>query len=728
MGDVGRPEPGDAPQPRATAQGVARHRADDPLNRDAEEQASDAPPRPDAGEHGAGGRLRGVTWGLVVAVLGSWCLAAAAVVAGVAPAHAPATRPLPTATDPQVVVVGIPGLTWDLVDDDTPTLQALARTGGTAALVARGPDEVTCAPDAWLTLGTGTRTDRDALGCGPDATPPWGREDATEPDLGALTGPLEEAGGCVATYGLTAAPDASGRPQLDTEAAGLLAGPALDPACTVHLVAAPAVLEGDRSDVLEAADAALAELVADLPPGSTLVVSGMGQTAGRAEAQALVVHGPTGQESAAPAQLTSGSTRQTGLVQLLDLTPTVLSLAGVAGGAGSTADLPGSPVTVVRTSAAAPAQESADLAAAVSEAKRLAPWTLGALAAVLLPLLGLAGLLGSRRLLVGTTATVMAVPVATFLAGLVPWWRAGQPWPALTVTVLAVAAVVAALAVALTHRVDPSAVGRRRRSLLLPAVLAAATMVVLGVDTLWSSRLGLVGVLGLQPVTAGRFYGQGNVGFGILLGALVVLLAAVLSWLPRWSATLAVALLGGGTLLLGAAPGAGADFGSVPATAVVSGMLLLAALRVRWTWRSLLLVAGGAVVLALLAMVLDWLRGPDRRTHLGAFVQSALDGEAWGVVARKLDQSLGILVGYPLSWLAVLALAGLAWVALRRPAWSAPLWREPGVGPAAAAALVGMTLAWLLNDSGIAALALCLTMLLATGIIVLAPEGEVEAR
>ena len=109
-------------------------------------------------------------------------------------------------------------------------------------------------------------------------------------------------------------------------------------------------------------------------------------------------------------------------------------------------------------------------------------------------------------------------------------------------------------------------------------------------------------------------------------------------------------------------------------------------------------------------------------------MQSALDGEAWGVVARKLDQSLGILVGYPLSWLAVLALAGLAWVALRRPAWSAPLWREPGVGPAAAAALVGMTLAWLLNDSGIAAVALCLTMLLATGIIVLAPEGEVEAR
>ena len=62
----------------------------------------------------------------------------------------------------------------------------------------------------------------------------------------------------------------------------------------------------------------------------------------------------------------------------------------------------------------------------------------------------------------------MAVPAATFLAGPVPWWRAGQPWPALTATVLAVAALVAALAVHLAHRAGP-VTGPRRRSPLRPA-------------------------------------------------------------------------------------------------------------------------------------------------------------------------------------------------------------------------------------------------------------------
>ncbi|GAA4879211.1 hypothetical protein [Serinicoccus chungangensis] len=704
MGDVGRPGRDAAHEPLATGPGAAL-------------RAHAAPRSPRA------------AWGLVGAVLVSWLLAAVAVVAGLAPAHAPDTRPLATGPDPQVVLVGIPGLTWDLVDDDTPTLQSLARTGRTAALVARGPDEVTCAADAWLTVGTGTRTDRDALGCGPDATPPWGSPGATEPDLHALTGPVEAAGGCVATYGLTATPDATGRPQLDTGSAGLLAGPALDPRCRVHLVAATAVLEGDRSDVLEATDAALSDLVAGLPDGTTLVVSGMGQTAGRPDAQVLVVHGPTGgsPDLPPPAQLSSGSTRQTGLVQLVDLTPTLLSLADVPPGPDGAAR-PGSPVTAVAGATTDPARAAADLADAVSDAKRLAPWTLGALAVVLLPLLGLAGLLGSRRLLVGTTATVMAVPAATFLAGLVPWWRAGQPWPALTATVLAVAALVAALAVTLAHRAGPATGPGHRSPLLLPALVAAATLVVLGVDTVWSSRLGLVGVLGLQPVTAGRFYGQGNVGFGMLLGALLVVLAAALSWLPRRGAALAVALLGGASLLLGAAPGAGADFGSVPATAVVTGLLLLAALGVGRTWRSLLLVAGGSAVVALLAMVLDWLRGPERRTHLGAFVQSAVDGEALEIVARKLEQSLGILVSYPLSWLAVAALLAVAWVVVRRPGWSGPLWREPGVMPVASASLAGMTLAWALNDSGIAAVALCLTMLLTAGILLLAPEGEAPGR
>lgn len=702
----------------------------------------------------AGRPQQQLTWALVAAVLGSWCLAAVAALLGVAPAQAPQARALPTSQGP-VVLVGIPGLTWDLIDESTPTLQGLADTGGSAALVVRGPDEVTCAADAWLTVGAGSRTDLEPLGCDLEADAPWGALGGPEPDLAELTGPVEAEGGCVATYGLTASADAAGRPVLDTERTGLLSRPTLDPGCELHLVASIALLEGDRSGRLTETDAALADLIADAPPGTTLLVSGMGHTAGRADAQVLLVsgqggagagpgeagqdtspataraswsegsegsdpeQGTAGQDTSEAALLTSGSTRQSGLVQLVDLTPTLLSLTGIP----PDDDLPGDPVEAVTDpTPAAPSASAAELAEGISLAKSLAPWVLGALAVMLLPALVVAGLLDRsarsrqrvstgrrRRSLLGFVATtVMAAPAAAFLAGVLPWWQAGQPWPALVLTILVMAVAIVGVA-RLTARGHAS-------PLLPPAVVATVTLVVLGVDTLWSSRLGLVSVLGLQPVTAGRFYGQGNVGFGIVLGALLVLLAAVLSWLPRRGAALAVALLGGGTLVLGAAPAAGADFGSVPATAVVTGLVLLAALGVRWTWRSLLLVAGAAAALAVLAMVLDWLRGPEQRTHLGAFVQAVLDGEALGIITRKLDQSLGILVSYPLSWLAVVVLAGLAWVVVRRPAWAERLWREPGVAPVASAGVVGMAVAWLLNDSGIAAVALCLTILLAAGI------------
>ncbi|ANS79072.1 hypothetical protein SGUI_1676 [Serinicoccus hydrothermalis] len=658
---------------------------------------------------------RALGWTLVLTVLGSWCLAALAVVAGLAPAQAPDSRPLPASADAPVVLVGIPGLTWDLVDESTPTLHRLAQQGGSAALVLRGPDEVTCSADAWLTVGTGSRTDREALGCGTEAPPPWGPEGTQQPDLAALSGPAQAAGTCVATHGLAAEPDAAGTPQLDTATTGLLARPTLDPSCRLQLVAAPPVLEGDRSETLADVDAALADLLEQVGRvEGTVVVSGMGQTAFDARAQALVVTTP-GSPDDDPTLLTSGSTRQAGLVQLVDLTPTLLQLADVPTGSG---DLPGDPVAAVAPSPAAPSAAAADLADAVSDAKRLAPWALGALAVIVLPLLALGAAL--RRwapghppgLLTAASLVLMSLPAGTFLAGLVPWWRAGQPWPALVALSLGAAILVACLAWWLP--------GARRSALGPPAVVAALTLVVLGVDTIWSSRLGLVSVLGLQPVTAGRFYGQGNVGYGILLGALLVLMAAVLTWLPHRGSALAVGLLGVGALVLGAAPQAGADFGSVPATAVTTGLVLLAALEVRWRIRSLLLVGVGAALLAALAMVLDWLRGPERRTHLGAFVQSVIDGEAWGIVTRKLQQSVGIVLDYPLSWLAVVALVALAVLVVRRPSWSDPLWTHAGVAPVTAAAVVGMTVAWVLNDSGIAAVALCLTVLLPAGVAVLA--------
>lgn len=692
-----------------------------------------------AGSTVPGSPLPVAAWALVLAVLGSWLLAAVASLTGVAPASSPDPTPLSgSATAPAdagedgggtgapVVLVGIPGLTWDLVGDDTPTLQRLAGTGGSAALVARGTALTTCADGAWSSVAAGERAGAVTADC--RSTTPVGLDadggDATAagPDLSRLSWLAEEGGTCVATYGLDPALVGGAA---ETSADGLTGPLTLDPGCRIHLVAAPAVLPGDRSDTLGRVDAALGELA--LPAGSTLVVSGMGQTSDLAAAQLLVV-APTRGDETAPTLLTSSSTRQAGLVQLVDLTPTLLDLAGVdppgtglPGGAVAHASDPAG--TGRPPSAASPDEAAAGLATAVTLAMSLTPWVLGALAVLLVPLLatGLAlrGHRRGRRLLAGVATTILAFPVAAFLAGLVPWWSTGQPWPVLTALVFGTAVIIAVGALGLC-RSWPS-------PLAAPAVVSAVTAVVLGVDVIWSARLGLVSVLGLQPVTAGRFYGQGNVGFGILLGAVLVMMAACVSWLvDRRAAALAVALLGAGAVLLGAAPQAGADFGSVPALVVGTGLVLLTVLGRRWTPRALLLVGGGALVLGAGVMTLDWLRGEGSRTHLGTFVQAVLDGEALGIVTRKLEQSLGILVGYPLSWLAVLALVGVLALVLRRPGRLDALWAEPGIPAVAPAAVVAMVLAWVLNDSGIASVASCLTMLIAAAVVVtaLSPAGS----
>jgi hypothetical protein len=53
------------------------------------------------------------------------------------------------------------------------------------------------------------------------------------------------------------------------------------------------------------------------------------------------------------------------------------------------------------------------------------------------------------------------------------------------------------------------------------------------------------------------------------------------------------------------------------------------------TWPKLLAIGGSAVLAVALISVLDWLRGPDRRTHLGNFVQRIIDGDALDVISRK---------------------------------------------------------------------------------------------
>jgi hypothetical protein len=97
--------------------------------------------------------------------------------------------------------------------------------------------------------------------------------------------------------------------------------------------------------------------------------------------------------------------------------------------------------------------------------------------------------------------------------------------------------------------------------------------------------------------------------------------------------------------------------------------------------------------------VLDWRRGPDRRTHLGNFVQRILDGDALDVISRKAVASAETIVS--IVGIGSLLIGVVLWIVIFS-------YVVPRVSPdfstlrsTLIAALMVATVGTLLNDGGI---------------------------
>jgi hypothetical protein len=112
----------------------------------------------------------------------------------------------------------------------------------------------------------------------------------------------------------------------------------------------------------------------------------------------------------------------------------------------------------------------------------------------------------------------------------------------------------------------------------------------------------------------------------------------------RGAALAAVALIGFGIVICEGWPSMGSDFGGVITLTPALLWLLLALSGIKLTWPKVLAIGGSAVVLIAVISVLDWRRGPDRRSHLGNFVQRILDGDAVDVISRKAVTSAETIV------------------------------------------------------------------------------------
>ncbi|MEU9891398.1 hypothetical protein [Sphaerisporangium sp. NPDC051011] len=675
-----------------------------------------------------------------------------------------------------MVVIGVPGLRWaDLSAEGTPNLWALVGRGASASMSIRAyprPDHAsTCPVAGWLTVSAGQRAGSAALECelppvpagsgdgGPATVPGWAdlrsynAATSYRATIGMLGQAVRDAGGTVAAVGpgaALAAADKSGNVQqyadniaklgdlsqytlviadIDDLSQAWLSAPTATPPSSPGSPGSPGspsspgspgeLSDAARAAALAAVDRRVGEITRLVPAGATTLVAGLSDVSAAAHLHVALAAGPSpAGRPYTPGHLTASSTRQDGLVTITDLTTTVLDTLGVRVPAGTVGRpwLPGgaAPASVHET---VRELADADLASRVLVEVR-GPF-FAVFVAFQLLFYGLAALAvrrrrGGARVLVATQVMAVAggaVAVSTFLAQLVPWWNLGHPMAALIVTIMCLTGLLAAVAFA----------GPWRSHVLGPlTVVAGVTSLALLLDVLTGSRLQVNAVTGYEPVTGGRFYGFSNIAFAVYATGTILALAGVAQALvERGRRTLALAVcLAYGLLAIFADgwPSWGADFGGVPAFVLGFAVFMMLLSGRRVTFGRLAVVGVAGVALILVIAFADRLRPAEQRTHLGAFAQQVLDGEALPVVGRKLGAMLGITIGnWQLSLLSLVALAFLYFVLARPSRWGASALslayeRAPALHAGLFGALTAALAGFLLNDSGIAIPAMALTV------------------
>ena len=627
-------------------------------------------------------------------------------------ADGPDAEPLGEAD--RVVVVGVPGLTWDDIDPDTtPHLADAAERGKSGLLTARGAASFACPLDGWTTLGAGNRaiySDIDRT-CAEQRTTPLDLRAVTEVNddlaFGSEVGALGAAVSCTSVYG--AAPRLAVTDGTDAADMRREGDPRdVDPAswkgrwqaCPLTLIGTQALGQDDRrTEQVAEVDRLVGGLVAALDDSTAtrLLLVGVSDTPGVAPTMHAALS--LDSDGAESGTLRSASTGRTGYVQLIDVAPTVL--------AALENDAPSSMAGRAWQASVdeAPASERiGDLrdATAHADAHRTLTtpsyWVWDVLVAGFC--LVAAALLARGRTpswLRVVAIAVAAAPVGTFLANLVPWWRADPAWLAYAAATLTATVLVTVIACTGAWR---------RLRFGAPVAVAVITVTTLALDVAMGSHLQFGSVLGYNPIVAGRFTGFGNMPFAVYAVAGVIVLATLMAGRGH-RFVIGAGVIGGLTLVaINGAPGVGADFGGVVALVPAVALLTAVAAGHRLTWfGAVAALAGGAVAVGLVA-VLDYLRPDDAQTHLGRFVGQVLDGTAWRVVDRKLDASLNLLLHSPVAVLVPVLLLMCWWMLRSADAPGRVLLAAHS--PTMAAVYVGVATVSLvgtaINDSGIAVL------------------------
>lgn len=431
----------------------------------------------------------------------------------------------------------------------------------------------------------------------------------------------------------------------------------------------------------------------------------------------------------------SSSTHRPGLATVLDVAPTVLSEMGIARPVemfGNAISSDGSGASFA--SRLALLRSLSATAVAVDTVRGFVTNTYIATIIVIL-LAGTVLLLVMKRrplpwapraaaILRGALLLALSVPVSSMLMFLAdPRPRT----PGMVVALLLATLAIVWLAVLFAERRFGCDVALIGVALLTGSVIMA--------DQLLGAPLSYSGIFSYSPLLGARYYGMGNEGASVLVGALLVGLALLFdrnrdtAWLPaarRW----APPLVGLAVVVVAAAPFLGANVGVVAWGLVAFAVLWFQMNGYRLSWKTVLLVLLGIVLIVAAFSAYDLLVNKSGgQTHLARAWESAESGGAiqlWDIVARKASTNARVLQASNWSYLLIVILCFLGYMRWKPHGdFAAALKRYPHFAIAITAALAGSLVGYFTEDSGIVIPALIM-LYLAGGLLCLMLVNAVE--